>query len=199
VAETTVDVAFDAQPACAAWRHRDARDGFEVAFVRAGTDGRSFHGWTAAVQDGRALTVGYVIVASGWTIRSARVVGDSAAGRREVRLDGDGAGRWRVDGVAAPELDGCLDVDLESSALTNAFPVHRLGLAIGEAAEAPAVYVRAPDLTVERLEQRYVRLEDDRNRQRYHYSAPRFDFECRLSYDEGGFVDDYPGIAGRIA
>ena len=77
--------------------------------------------------------------------------------------------------------------------------MHRLGLAIGEAAEAPAVYVRAPDLAVERLEQRYVRLEDDRNRQRYHYSAPRFDFESRLRYDEHGFVDDYPGIARRVA
>lgn len=46
-----------------------------------------------------------------------------------------------------------LDVDLESSALTNALPVHRMGLGIEPAADAPAAYVRALDLSVDRLEQ----------------------------------------------
>jgi hypothetical protein len=104
----------------------------------------------------------------------------------------DGSGRWRVNGAAAPALDGCLDLDLESSAMTNALPVHRLQLEVGEHAEAPAAYVRAVDLTVERLEQRYVRLDDDGGRQRYRYSAPRFRFECELVYDEHGLVLDYP-------
>jgi hypothetical protein len=58
-------------------------------------------------------------------------------------------------------------VDFESSALTNAFPVHRLELQVGEEADAPAAYVRALDLSVERLDQRYVRLDDDGSRQRY--------------------------------
>ena len=134
-----------------------------------------------------------------WTTRSARVWGFAAPGRRQLRLDGDGAGRWQVDGAPAGHLDGCLDVDLESSSLTNAFPVHRLSLKVGEAADAPAAYVRALDLAVERLEQRYVRLEDDDGRQRYHYTSPAFGFECELVYDETGFVLDYPGIAVRTA
>ena len=138
-------------------------------------------------------------LASDWTTRSARVVGRSAAGVREVNLEADGAGCWRINGAAAPALDGCLDVDLESSALTNAFPVHRLGLEIGEHAQAPAAYVRAVHLGVERLEQHYVRLDDDDERQRYSYSAPRFDFNCELLYDAYGLVLDYPGIAVRAA
>jgi hypothetical protein len=52
---------------------------------------------------------------------------------------------------------------------------------------------------VERLEQHYVRLADDGGRQRYRYTAPRFDFECELLYDESGLVLDYPGIAVRAA
>ena len=86
---------------------------------------------------------------------------------------------------------------IESSALTNAFPVRRLGLETGGPAEAPAAYVRAIDLRVERIEQRYVRLGDDGSRPRYRYRAPRFDFECELVYDEHGLVLDYPGIAVR--
>jgi hypothetical protein len=196
-----IDMTSNSPPSFAAWRHRDARDGFEVVFLDAASDRSRFDGGTTAVEGGEAWAVQYVVdLAHDWTTRSARVVSRAAAGRREVRLDADGAGRWTIDGAAAPALDGCLDVDLESSALTNAFPVHRLGLAIGLRADVPAAYVRVPDLRVERLEQRYVRLDDAPDgKQRYHYSAPAFDFECRLVYDEHGLVLDYPGIAVRAA
>lgn len=127
------------------------------------------------------------------------MTGRSASGRRETTLESDGSGRWRLDGEACPQLDGCFDVDLESSSCTNALPVHRLALAVGQRAEAPAAYVRALDLSVERLEQAYARLEDDGPRQRFDYTAPRFDFRCVLVYDESGLVLDYPGIASRVA
>jgi len=115
-------------------------------------------------------------------------------------LEADGGGRWTVDGRPRPDLDGCLDVDLESSSFTNAFPVHNLGLAVDEGAEAPAAYVRALDLGVERLEQRYVRLDDSAaSGPRYDYTSPAFAFRCELAYDASGLVLDYPGIATRRA
>lgn len=191
---------FDAAPPFAAWRHCDARAGFEVAFLHADDDSYRLEGGTNAVEDGEPWAVQYVIaLASDWTTRSAQVLGRSTAGPHELRLEAAEPARWRVNGAAAPHLDGCLDLDLESSALTNAFPVHRLGLEVGEQADAPAAYVRAIDLSVERLEQSYVRLDDDGNRQRYRYTAPRFRFECQLLYDEFGLVLDYPGLAVRAA
>jgi hypothetical protein len=97
-------------------------------------------------------------------------------------------------------FSGCFDVDLEASACTNALRVHRLGLRVGEQADAPAAYVRAPVLRVERLEQSYARLESDGDeRARYDYAAPAFDFTAILTYDRFGFVLDYPGIAVRVA
>lgn len=72
-----------------------------------------------------------------------------------------------------------------------------MGLALGGRAAAPAAYVRAAGLDVERLEQRYVRVADEGPRQRYDYAAPAFDFACRLDYDEYGLVLGYPGIAVR--
>jgi hypothetical protein len=96
------------------------------------------------------------------------------------------------------DVAGCLDVDLEGSAFTNAFPVHRLGLNVGEQADAPAAYVRANDLRVERLEQSYARLPDDGDRSRYDYASPAFDFRAELVYDRFGLVLDYPGIAVRV-
>jgi hypothetical protein len=188
---------FADPPRSAAWRHLDAREGFEVVFLGAGR----VEGETVAMEEGEAWAVRYDIsVDAAWATRSARVWGHTSSGLRELSLEADGAGHWRVDRAPAGHLEGCLDVDLESSSLTNAFPVHRLGLAVGEAADAPAVYVRALDLSVERLQQRYLRLEDDEHgRHRYHYVSPAFAFECVLVYDESGLVLDYPGIAVRAA
>ena len=76
-------------------------------------------------------------------------------------------------------------------------PVRRLALGMGEQATAPAAYVRALDLSVERLEQRYVRTGADDSEQRYDYAAPALDFSCQLIYDDGGLVLTYPGIAVR--
>jgi hypothetical protein len=81
--------------------------------------------------------------------------------------------------------------------MTNAFPVHRMSLHLGDKAPAPAAYVRALDLRVERLEQDYVRVNDENGHQQYDYASPAFDFECRLVYDESGLPLDYPGIAVR--
>ena len=187
-------------PRSAAWQHVEARRGFEVVFLRSEGDHNRIEGDTTAVEGDDVWTVRYAIaLRSDWSTISAEITGRSGTGTREVAHESDGRGRWQVNGRRRPELDGCMDVDLESSALTNALPVHRLDLAVGEDAEAPAAYVRALDMNVERLEQQYLRLPDSSGRRRYRYRAPSFDFECELVYDEYGLVVDYPGIATRAA
>src|SRR5438128_1894969 len=106
-------------PAIAAWRHLDARTGFEVLFLPSDADPLVFEGHVAAVEAGEAWSVRYVIVARpNWSAHTASVEIRSASGERQVQLDADGDGTWRVDGKPAPHLDGCLDVDLEASAFT---------------------------------------------------------------------------------
>jgi hypothetical protein len=187
-------------PATAAWRHLGAREGFEVVFLRRTPDGYLLDGHSTAVEEGHAWAISYTLALdTGWATRSARIAGRSASGAREVHLEADGTGGWRVDGRAEPAIAGCLDVDLEASAFTNALPMRRLGLEVGERADAPAAYVRALDLGVERLEQRYARLEDEGGSSRYDYESPGFGFTAVLTYDEHGLVVDYPGIAVRVA
>jgi hypothetical protein len=191
---------FASVPATAAWRHRGARTGFEVVYFQASSAGCRIEGWTTAVEDGDPWVVEYAIeLDAGWATRSARIRGRSRAGCSSRLLEADGAGRWLVDGAGAADLDGCLDVDLESSAMTNALPVRRMSLPVGARAAAPAAYVRAAGLAVQRLEQTYVRSTGEGTRQCYDYSAPAFDFGSRLVYDESGLVVDYPGIAVRAA
>jgi len=188
---------FSDPPAVAAWVHQDARTGFEVAGIRQGHDGWVLVGCTAAVEDGEAWVVDYEIhLSADWTTLGARVTRRVGAVSRSVTVERDAHGRWRIDGVLRGDLDGCHDVDLESSALTNAFPVHRLTLRPAQSAGAPAAYVRT-SLAVERLEQTYTRVDGEEGRQRYRYRAPAFDFECDLLYDASGFALSYPGIAMR--
>jgi uncharacterized protein len=186
-------------PVSAAWRHVEARAGFEVVFPSREAGGLRFDGHTTGVEAGQAWGVRYsVLVDDDWRTRRARVVSRSAMGTRALELERDGAQGWLVGGAPVPHVEGCVDVDLEASAFTNAFPVRRLALAPGQSAEAPAVYVRAPDLRVERLEQSYRRVEDDGAHKRFEYVSPQFEFEAVLVYDRDGFVVDYPGIAERV-
>ncbi len=187
-------------PASAAWRHLDARVGFEVVFLRPERDGYRLEGHSAAVEGGVAWGIRYsVTVDTGWRTRAADIVSLSQLGTRELRLEVDASGGWRIDGRPGPQLGGCLDLDLEASAFTNAFPVHRLDLEVGQGADAPAAYVRSPTLDVQRLEQSYARLPDEGGHARYDYAAPAFDFRAELLYDEFGLVLEYPGLAVRVA
>jgi hypothetical protein len=191
---------FIAPPRSAAWIHREARSGFEVVYFQSVDDGHHVTGCTTALEDGQTWVVEYEIRLDPlWRTSYALVRGRSLAGVRTTELETDREGRWEVNGRHESHLDGCLDVDLESSAMTNALPVHRLDLGRGEHAGAPAAYVRAVDLGVQRLDQEYVRIDDDGPRQRYHYTAAAFEFACELTYDEYGLVLSYPGIATRAA
>ena len=114
----------------------------------------------------------------------------------EVVLDRGRDGRWSVDGVPRPQLDGALDVDLEASAMTNTLPLHRLELP--DPVPAPAAYVRL-DLTVERLEQTYGPAEPlPDGGHRVGYLAPRFEADFDLTCDASGLVLDYPFLASRL-
>ena len=185
---------FDDLPPSAGWHHLAARTGFETVFTHENQQGWRFEGHTTAVEDARAWTVRYQIaVDKRWHTRRARVWLWSECGVVRRTISTDGHGHWKVDGCHSPDLDGCLDVDLEASACTNTFPVHRLPANVDSGHDAPAAYVRVADLRVERLEQRYVK----RSNAVYDYAAPVFDFSCQLRYDRSGLVVDYPGIAVR--
>ena len=165
----------------AAFRHHTSREGFEVVFT---ADCR-LEGHITAVFEGRPYAISYAIDLD----EASRTRRATVSGRgRAIALEGDGSGHWTLDGDPVGVLDGCLDVDLEASAATNAFPVAR------SATDAPAAWVRF-DLTVERLEQTYARLDA----RRYAYHAPRFDFRTEITFGEDGLALEYPGIASRVA
>jgi hypothetical protein len=65
---------------------------------------------------------------------------------------------------------------------------------VGEVVPAAAVYVRALDLSVARLDQTYRRIDS----RRFAYTSEA-DFQAVLEYDAAGLITDYPGVARRFA
>ncbi|MFI2487427.1 putative glycolipid-binding domain-containing protein [Promicromonospora kroppenstedtii] len=197
-------------PPVSAWTHTGVRAGFEVMFAERTGRGHVLLGHTTAVEGEHAWSVGYRIdVDRHWRTRRAEIEAVTAAGALRTVLEradldtnpdaepAPAPPRWLVDGVPAPRLDGCLDVDLESSAVTNTLPVHRLDLSPGRTYQAPAAFVRAEDLGIRRIEQDYRFRERTPDALLLDYASATFDVACVLTLDTAGLVLEYPGIAVR--
>ncbi|MFD0776801.1 putative glycolipid-binding domain-containing protein [Streptomonospora algeriensis] len=180
-----------------AWSRVDVSAGLGVGALLAETGGfRLEAGETVAGAQGRFSTRVTVQADLAWCSRSARVEVLSSGGASAVVLERR-AGGWSVDGLRVPELDGCLDVDVAATPLTNTLPIRRLGLGPGEYRDVFAVWVDVPSLRVRRLGQRYTRLFPARGRERYEYRDSA-NGAFVLSVDSDGLVVDYEGLAVRV-
>ena len=154
-------------------------------------------------RDGRALRCHYRLTADGaWRTRALDLVvqtGGHEPRETALKLTGDGEGHWQVDGAQAPELDGCLDLDIQVTPFTNTLPIRRLDLAAGEIADIRAVYLPLPNLVPVPAEQSYAGLRPlGLSGGLYRYESRSSGFTADLPVDSGGFVVDYPDSFRRI-
>ncbi|MDQ3227137.1 MAG: putative glycolipid-binding domain-containing protein, partial [Chloroflexota bacterium] len=77
----------------------------------------------------------------------------------------------------------------------NTLPIRRLAPAIGDAVGVTAVWVSFPELTIEPLPQRYIRLDE----RRYRYESDGGAFVTEIAVDDLGLVVTYDGGWRRIA
>jgi hypothetical protein len=98
--------------------------------------------------------------------------------------------RWWLNDVEQPAVMGCTDIDLNFSPSTNLLPIRRLGLAVGEASDVQAAWLRFPSFKLERLSQQYRRLDENI----YRYESAGGQFVTELKVDSSGFVIDYPNL-----
>jgi uncharacterized protein len=105
---------------------------------------------------------------------------------------------WQADGQPRPDLDGCIDIDIDCTPLTNTLPIRRLSWAPGATHDLSVAFVSVPDLTVRAVSQRYTLVEP----RLYWYQSGAFRafraFRADLPVDGDGFVLDYPGFWARL-
>jgi hypothetical protein len=187
---------FTELPSVGAWRLLGAYEGHEVVRFTTNDEGIVIEGTTVGVEEGLPWSIHYGIKLNlNWNVIHA-IVTDYAGGQVEIQTDA--AGSWMVNGEHRPELDGCLDLDLEASVVTNTLPVHRLNLAVGRQGDSAAAYVRTNGLLLERLDQTYRRLPDSGGKLVFDYESPRFGYRDTLHFGTDGLAVDYPGIGVRV-
>jgi hypothetical protein len=112
-----------------------------------------------------------------------------------LHLESDGHGHWRENGKDRPDLQGCIDVDIQATPLTNTLPIRRLDLETGESIDIRLCYITVPDLIASPANQRYTALEAG---SLYRFESLESGFTADLPVDEDGFVLDYPGLFKRL-
>lgn len=109
---------------------------------------------------------------------------------RVLELFADGAGNWSDDRAEPlPNLAGCIDIDIWPTPLTNSLPIWRSQWTIGTPQRFAMAWIDGDEMTVQRNEQIYTKIDDS------HFRFQGADgFERVLEVDGDGLVVDYPGL-----
>lgn len=107
---------------------------------------------------------------------------------------------WRDadTGHALPELEGCIDIDLQATPFTNTLPIRRLHMRADDHADIVVVYIDHATLSPRTFAQHYTCVRPYQTGDGcYRYTSATFEAELRV--DRDGLVHDYPPFWTREA
>lgn len=174
------------------WRRLDM-PGHEAVRIYGDADGWYLDGSAVFLFDEKPCRLEYMIECDpDWRTTFANVdgfVGDDVVA---IEIEADEDGGWFLNGEPVPAVEGCTDVDLNFSPVTNLLPIKRLDLAVGDAETVRAAWLRFPSFELEVLEQVYTRKKESA----YNYRSST-GFEKDITVDDFGLVIDYPDFWRR--
>ncbi|MFL6262750.1 MAG: putative glycolipid-binding domain-containing protein [Thermoanaerobaculia bacterium] len=175
------------------WRRLDM-PGHEACRLTALETGWRLAGGAVFNYEEQACRLEYAITCDEqWRTLSAVVSGWVGERDLEIEVTRDESGLWRLNGALIPEVEGCVDVDLNFSPSTNTLPIRRLGLEVGQSAGVRAAWLRFPSFRLEPLEQAYTRV--GTNLYRYESAGGRF--VASVEVEEARLVTEYGEIWRR--
>ncbi len=151
------------------------------------SEGWTIDGASIFLNEGESVRLDYLIECdTDWKTTFATVdgwVGDEIV---EVEISVED-GVWTMNGEPVVAVEGCTDVDLNFSPVTNTLPIRRLKLNIGETRSVKAAWLRFPSFQLEPLEQTYTRVDD--KTVRYETASG---FAATLTVNDDALVTHYP-------
>lgn len=171
------------------WRRLDM-PGHESARVYGDPDGWYLDGASIFLHDGKPCRLEYLIQCDpDWQTTFVTIdgwVGDEVV---EVEMSASEDG-WYFNEEEVAGFEGCADIDLNFSPLTNLLPIRRLNLAVGESRKVRAAWLRFPSFELEVLDQIYTRVDAKTVR----YERLDGQFSAELKVNDAGLVTEYPGF-----
>jgi hypothetical protein len=130
-----------------------------------------------------------------WRTLGSTVVGFVGVRAIDLSIQPAADGFWRLNGRVSKYARGCTDLDLGFTPATNLIALRRLALKVGQEADAPAAYLRFPQMKLTELPQHYRRV----GRTAYEYESPTAGYKDVLEVAASGEVIRYPGIFESVA
>jgi uncharacterized protein len=169
-----------------AWRRSDEVVTDEHCTLTQRDSGLSLVGTVLGSEGGVPVRIEYRVLADAEGLTTAAHVRDLRGfEQRTIVLERDAKGGWSVDGKTVRALKGATDVDLGCSPSTNTLPIRRLRLGVGASKTIKAAWVRFPELTVVKADQKYTRIDE------FTYRYASADFEAEITVDDESLVAAY--------
>lgn len=102
----------------------------------------------------------------------------------------NGKGDWYMNNAYLPELQGCVDVDISLTPLSNTLPIRRLKLEPGQRQATQVLYIDVLKQDIRPETQYYTALAPDR----YRFETGDGSFSAELQTDKDLWVQYYPGL-----
>ena len=167
------------------------RPGHEAAHLLHLDDGHHIEGMAVFTHNQQPCCLRYQITCGkAWQTQQVLVSGWMGHKTVEQEIVADETSRWWLNGEEVHAVQGCIDIDLNFSPVTNILPIRRCNLAVGEDAIVNAAWLRFPSFELEPLDQVYKRT----GRLRYLYTSASGSYMAELTVNEHGFVTDYPDL-----
>jgi len=171
------------------WRRLDA-PGHDACRLVQRHDGWRLHGVANFRHDGGPASLTYQVDCDDqWVTLAGAVWGWVGAQSFNLRITRSSDGVWTLNRRVVPDLDECFDLDLGFTPATNLFPLRRVALQVGQAADVAAAWIDVPAGILAELHQRYER----RHVEAYWYQS-QFGYSGLLQVNATGFVTKYPRL-----
>lgn len=102
----------------------------------------------------------------------------------------NGRGQWYINNALLPEMEGCEDVDISLTPLTNTLPIRRLNLKTDERQSVNVLYIDVLQRDIRPGTQYYTCLRPDR----YLFETGDGSFKAEIETDEHLWVKRYPNL-----
>jgi uncharacterized protein len=154
--------------------------------------------------------VDYRLEAPEFITRELELTATAEGWRRRLLLRQDGSGGWEAkiddEGDVAggpwdgslPDLSEAVDIDIQSSPLTNTMPILRHGFQREGSGNFLMAFVTTPSLRVEASPQRYEHVRTTEDGSVVRYISRDGDFTAELELDADGLLAFYPRLARRV-
>lgn len=129
-----------------------------------------------------------------WELVSCRIASQLGEAADIQTFHRSRSGSWTRNKQPVEGAEGCTDIDISVSPLTNSFPINRLDLQVDQDREIKVLYIDILNQAIKPATQRYTKLSEFE----YHYQNVPNDFEAVITVDQLGLVKEYPGLFTQL-